>query len=78
MTDLGPHAWRLALSVTDMELRDCALRPDAYASWRRVFSHHIGARTPQDARACMLKASLPVCHSRAAGSAHTPVHVPSR
>ncbi|KAK9805512.1 hypothetical protein WJX72_002557 [[Myrmecia] bisecta] len=52
------YARRTAVSIHHLEIRDCAVWPDAGSGWRRMLSLHTNMRTPRDASACMFQAEL--------------------
>lgn len=52
--ELAPYARRIALSIGNFELRDCALRADAPPAWKQIFGQNISATSPRGTSACIL------------------------
>ena len=60
--EAGAHAWRLAISVADLEARDATSRPGApQPRWRRMLGCHAAARQQQAAGACMAQVGVHAC-----------------
>ena len=56
--EASSYARRIALSVGNLDLRDCALRADAPIAWKQIFGQNISATSPRGTAACILTVRL--------------------